>query len=448
LNRKRSVDDTLTFFDGRNIHKVFEQYSIANLNATCRLYNLNPRSATRSAIYALICQAPSSVQDEIRRTAVEAMQNRNRTNNERTHAFESNQSSIQSNIALTNRSDMLNDNEISELLCENAYMKAPDKQVIDSAIAEFIDRTGNAALTAGVCAVCARETIATDLSSQRLDSIPNPHLLKPITPHRKHDIFNGMLLHPRGLSNDESGDVCVECLRALKADKIPMFALANGLWIGGIPHELAYLTLPERLLIAKFFPAAYIFKLYPKKKGARHWDNRQMYSGLRGNVSTYQLDQSQITSMIDGTIMPQSANVLAATIGVTFVGPKNLPEKTLPDMFRVRRTRVKRALEWLKENNPLFANITISVSRLAELPDDDVPYELLSTAKHSTDIDMVYAEQEGYVPSQDASDGEVDEGMENFIVRQQRNPFSMTNMQFLKQSLMKMKESFFFHRST
>jgi hypothetical protein len=220
-----------------------------------------------------------------------------------------------------------------------------------------------------------------------------------------------MLLHPAGIVNPEHANVCMECIRALHSDKTPTFALANGLWIGAIPHELAYLTLPERLLIAKYFPAAYIIKLFPKKKGARHWDKRQMYSGLKGNVSTYQLDQGQIASMIDGSILPQQMKVLAATIGITFVGPKNLPEKCLPDIFKVRRTRVQRALEWLKENNPLFSSITISASRLAELPENDVPYELQVTAKLSTDIEKLHAEQDGYVPSQEVCNDETNEGI-------------------------------------
>jgi hypothetical protein len=303
------------------------------------------------------------------------------------------------------------DDDDDLLLCQNEFMKPPSKQVVNAVMAEFIDRTGNAALAAGVCAACARETSAKDLSPLCLDSIPNPHRLKPTAPHPNHDIFSGMLLHPPGLTSDSlTGNMCSECLKALKKDKVPNFALANGMWIGRTPHELAYLTLPERILIAKFFPAAYIIKLYPKKKGARHWDKNQLYSGLRGNVSTYQLDQARITSMIDGSIMPQTAEMLAATIGITFVGPKNLPERTLPDMFRVRRTRVKRALEWLKEHNPLFANITISDARLAQLPEDDIPYELTTITKLSTDVDALYAEQEGYVPSQEASDGEDDRG--------------------------------------
>ena len=135
-----------------------------------------------------------------------------------------------------------------------------------------------------------------------------------------------------------------------------------------------------------------------------------MYSSLKGNVSTYQLDQAQMVSMIDGTIMPQQPKVLVATIGITFVGPKNLPDRFMPDIFKIRRTQVKRALEWLKENNPLFSNITISEARLAELPEDDIPFELCITTKLSTDMNMLYAEQEGYIPPQEDCDDGINGG--------------------------------------
>lgn len=299
---------------------------------------------------------------------------------------------------------------VEEALCHNSFMKAPQKEVIDAAIGEFIQRTGNSALATAFCAVCARENDRAELTPHHLDTIPNSNRLRPAVSHPAHDLFNGMLLQPAGVSNAECANVCVECLRALKSDKIPTFALANGLWIGAIPHELAYLTLPERLLIAKYFPAAYIIKLYPKKKGARHWDRRQLNSGLKGNVSTYQLDQGQIASMIDGTIMPQQPKILAATLGITFVGPKNLPDKCFPDAFKVRRLRVQKALEWLKNNNPLFANITISASRLKELPENDVPYELRVTAKLSTDVATLHAEHEGYVPPQEDQEDDTDDG--------------------------------------
>ena len=416
--RKRNRDDTqiFTFFDGQDMHEAFFEYSVANLKTTCQRSIPTTGFNSRTDLYKLIEGASTLIQTQIRERIVECMRKGKRRKTRRTTLLGNDQYHIPSasqEVDLQEIPSSINrylDHTVDDL-SENSFMKAPSKQVIESSIGEFIDRTCNSALAAGICAACARETNTSDLTHYRLDLVPNPLRLQPEVLHPAHDIFRGMLLHPAGVTDTESANICKECVRALNSDKIPSFSLANGLWIGDTPHELAFLTLPERLLIAKYFPAAYIIKLYPKKKGARQWDKRQMYNGLRGNVSTFQLDQGQIASMIDGTILPQDAKVLAATIGITFVGPKNLPDKCLPDIFKVRRTRVQRALEWLKENNSLFSNITISASRLAELPEDDIPYELRVTTKHSTDVNKLYAEQEGYVPSQDVCDDMADESM-------------------------------------
>ena len=101
------------------------------------------------------------------------------------------------------------------------------------------------------------------------------------------------------------------------------------MWIGDVPLALKVLTLPERILVARYFPAAYIIKLCPKKRGAQYWASEGMQSGLRGNVSTYRLNTNDIANLTGDLIMPPPSAILAATIGVTFVGPKNLPEKTL-----------------------------------------------------------------------------------------------------------------------
>ncbi|KAF8268870.1 hypothetical protein EI94DRAFT_1799915 [Lactarius quietus] len=184
-------------------------------------------------------------------------------------------------------------------------------------------------------------------------------------------------------------------------------SLANGMWIGDIPLELKVLTLPERVLVAQFFPAAYIVKLYPKKKGARNWASG-LHSALRGNVSTYRLNTDQIAHLTSSHIMPPSSTILAATIGVTFVGPKNFPQKTMPGFLRVNRTRVRVALEWLKENNPLYRNITISAERLEVLPVNDVPEEILSLAKYSDDTRLLAEEMDGYMLSDCADELESD----------------------------------------
>ena len=177
------------------------------------------------------------------------------------------------------------------------------------------------------------------------------------------------------------------------------------MWVGGIPRELQNLTLPERLLLSKYYPSAYIVKLFPKQKNASTWDRSQMHSGMKGNVSTYRLDPRQIAHLIDGTMFPPPAKILSATIGITFVGPKGIRESMMPAMFRVRRWRVQEGLVWLKGNNPLYADIEVSEDRLSELPNDGIPDELMMIAKHTTDIMSLEKERGGYVPTDAATFG-------------------------------------------
>jgi hypothetical protein len=187
----------------------------------------------------------------------------------------------------------LSNHIIREKLCDSESKQALMTEVINAAIAEFIDHTGNGALALGTCASCTRETLKTNLSYLSFSKIPNKKHLSPETPHHSHTIYNGMLLHPAGVLNDSTACLCSECLKSLQYNQLPMFLLANNLWIGDTPRDLSILTLPEHMLIAKYFSSAYIVKLYPKKVGTCFWDRSQMHSSLRGNVSTYQLDQSQ-----------------------------------------------------------------------------------------------------------------------------------------------------------
>ena len=292
------------------------------------------------------------------------------------------------------------DNKINNIIT-SPFMRSPTEETIKTSLCGFLDQTGNAAACTSICAVCARECDQISSPTRKLVAcdVPHPLRLSPHSPHPAHILHEEMLLYPESInSNSNQITICEECLRSLQADTTPKHALANNLWIGEVPKALKDLTLPERILIAKYYPAAYIIKLFPKKRGSWAWDQNQMHRGLKGNVSTYRLDPAQVSSMIEGHLMPPPARILSATIGITFVGPRGLPESTMPAMFRVRRYRVHKALAWLKENNPLYADILISDAHLMELPKDGVPKELTLTAKHSTDSDAAYREQDGYVP--------------------------------------------------
>jgi len=203
---------------------------------------------------------------------------------------------------------------------------------------EYSERTGNEAMKSYTCACCTLEVEGRDILDAPMDAIPNSGLLQPTTRHADHDLFNGMLLEPKGVNIEKKQmNICHECYGSLERNLLPPLSLANNMWIGHVPDCLQILTLAERLLIAKYLPTAYIVKLYPKQAGAAHWDPTQLYSGFKGCVSTYPLDPNLVASMIDGNILPAPPTILSAAVAVTFITPSGKTQFSLPRMLYVRR---------------------------------------------------------------------------------------------------------------
>jgi len=46
----------------------------------------------------------------------------------------------------------------------------------------------------------------------------------------------------------KTGNICQECYRALAKDQVPMFSIANKMWIGDVPLVLQQLTIAEEKL--------------------------------------------------------------------------------------------------------------------------------------------------------------------------------------------------------
>lgn len=244
-----------------------------------------------------------------------------------------------------------------------------------------------------------------NLHKMPLSDVPNSHRLVPKTPHPAHDVYNGRLLQPEAVEVnglDAYISIFQACLDELRkpSDKPPRWSLANGLWIGCIPWQFQVLTFPEQLLIAHLYPRVFVFKLFPKRQGGvRNVSGLQ--NAMQGNVSTYDMAMDGVTTMIQGDLMPRRPAILASLVSVTFIGLGDLPKAWIHSTFQVRRKVVHDALVWLKEINPYYVDIGISSSHLEELPEDDVPEEIMNIIRQSDDVGIIEQESAGYVPQDD-----------------------------------------------
>ena len=278
----------------------------------------------------------------------------------------------------------------------------------------FYDTTSNSSLSFRTCPVCAREKLEKEGEDSLI--LSDPSIVDVLTTTSTNSNVQPEMLILRHLLNVEEGGVscwlCLDCLRSLERHILPKLLLANNLWIGEVPLELSCLTVPEQLLIARHYPRCYIFKLYPRDIDA-HIAPDQLYTGMAGNATLFELNTQEVVEMLNGQRMPSPVRTLASVIAITFVSKRKLPMDWLKKTFRVRREAVHDALLWLKNNNPIYADINIDQCRLAELPEDDVPEELLAVVRQEEDEDLADKERESYLVEDDVENEVENEVMVN-----------------------------------
>lgn len=242
------------------------------------------------------------------------------------------------------------------------------------------------------------------MSLFEISNLPNPSRLHPRVPHTSQTLLDGMLLETQAVFTNFSGNqctmLCEECRKHLtgERDTPPPLSLANGLWVGAQPIELSRLTLPEALLIGLVYPRVFICKLWPKSNSGV--SPQALQNGLMGNVTSFEMNANDVGSMVDGKLMPRRPEILASLISITIVNKFPLPKNWLKGTFRVRRTAVRSALQWLKRHNPTYyGDITIDNARLEDLPEDDVPLSIASNVHLETNITVLDSENDTYVPT-------------------------------------------------
>jgi hypothetical protein len=156
----------------------------------------------------------------------------------------------------------------------------------------------------------------------------------------------------------ECDKVCIPCSLALKKNKIPCHALANGLWIGDIPLELQDLTWMEQKLIACITYNESLVRVHISK----------MYK-IRCNVVCRATPMNKIYN-----ILPLKKSNIEEVLAIMFLGPTS-PDKKLfyKTPLLVRHNKVASALEWLKLNHTDYQELHISYENLSKYPEDEPP---------------------------------------------------------------------------
>ena len=258
--------------------------------------------------------------------------------------------------------------------------------VKEQIVRDFRAATSFAELASFTCLCCARATPLTQRVRKlhneiNLDLLEGPprhwndsSFAAPPTPFAEGPLRN-KILDADGVTFEGNGvvlDMCKTCSRGLHRRTLPKHALANRLYVGAVPEELADLTMVEESMIAQARSKSWIVKLQEHDTDVAAPTAQR---GLKGHTIIYPQEPDKLASLL-----PPSIEETLTFICVVFVGKSKMTNTWLREKAKplvVRREKVRSALVWLKRNNPLYKDIEISESNLDSLPLEDVlPYHV------------------------------------------------------------------------
>ena len=119
-------------------------------------------------------------------------------------------------------------------------------------VSDFCEKSTTSVLEEAGCAVCRR--LVPTLQLTKLKAVKNllPVLHAPNVTRIERSNYSQRICKYKGPILDHScGHVCDGCRQHIRKGKVPLHALANGLWLGAVPKELSCLKFVERLLVVE-----------------------------------------------------------------------------------------------------------------------------------------------------------------------------------------------------
>jgi len=242
---------------------------------------------------------------------------------------------------------------------ETSFPPKPLSSLLQHKIASnFCKDTSPNAFEEGGCTVCGKLTLLTELQNLselelNLDVLIQQGITQ-IERKSSDDDFediNGPILEK------DLNKICNICYKSISKGKMPLFALANGKWIGKVPEELQNLSYAEQLLVARVRHNRCIVRV---SSGMRK---------MRANAISFANPTPKIYN-----ILPPPLEEMDDVLAFIYTGPC---KPTKSDFERipllVRHKKVADALEWLKLNHQDYLDLEISYKNLSEYPEDMPP---------------------------------------------------------------------------
>lgn len=255
----------------------------------------------------------------------------------------------------------------------------------------FRVETCSKALQTRICAVCSESRFVSDFAPDpkpisdpnlNLDLLRSNYPLGVEDPFETHETLRGIMLDRAGFvqyaEHEDAIWTCRFCYRTLTKKVLPRCALANRMFLGEVPDCLKDLTVVEEAMIARRRAKCWIIHLNDVGAGVHTTDRGASHGarlpttqrGMKGHIIVYPSNPQNI-----GSVLPPSMEETVTPMCVVFVGstrpsPEWLSTKAKP--LIIRREKVRAALLWLKEHNPLYSDVTINHQVLNELPEESV----------------------------------------------------------------------------
>lgn len=139
---------------------------------------------------------------------------------------------------------------------------------------------------------------------------------------------------------------------------MPRFALANKLYRGRLPEEFSDLIWIEERVCAIYSNTAVVTRLYQSSDPSQP-------AVFHGNTCAHEMNLSSTAAVLP--LVPSDVNDL---LSVVFIGSRKFRPEYLGNMYRIRKSKVWRFLQWLKAHNRLYANVSLDESAMDLYPED------------------------------------------------------------------------------